>query len=130
MQSKLIIVNLFSPQAFIKKMDLAYASADVIISRAGALSVSELCLVKKPTILVPSPNVAEDHQTKNAKSLVNKNAAVHVGDNDARTKLVEIALELIHNEARSTELSDNIAKLGKPYAAEKIVEEVFKIIAN
>ncbi len=118
------------PLAFIKKMDLAYASADVIISRAGALSVSELCLVKKPTIFVPSPNVSEDHQTKNAKSLVNKNAAVHVEDNDARTKLVEIALDLIHNEARSSELSDNIAKLGKPDATEKIVKEVFKIIDN
>ena len=82
------------------------------------------------TIFVPSPNVSEDHQTKNAKSLVNKNAAVHVEDNDARTKLVEIALDLIHNEARSSELSDNIAKLGKPDATEKIVKEVFKIIDN
>lgn len=116
------------PLEFIKKMDLAYAAADVIISRAGALSVSELCLVKKPVILVPSPNVAEDHQTKNAKSLVNKNAAIHVKDVDAGTKLVDVVLALIENEQKCDELSRNISLLAKPNAAKDIVKEIFQII--
>ncbi len=116
------------PFKFIKKMDLAYAAADVIISRAGALSVSELCLVKKPVILVPSPNVAEDHQTKNAKSLVDKYAAIHVEDVDAATKLVDIVFELIENEKKCMDLSKNISMLAKPNAAKDIVNEIFQII--
>ena len=118
------------PQEFIKKMDLAYAVSDLIISRAGALSVSELCIVKKPAILVPSPNVSEDHQTKNAKSLVDNNAAVHVNDVDARTKLVEVALELVNNQPACDELSANIAKLAKPKAAKEIADEILKIVES
>ena len=116
------------PNAFIKRMDLAYGAADIIISRAGALSVSELCIVKKPAILVPSPNVAEDHQTSNAKSLVNKKAAVHVKDVDADTILVEKVFELLNDEAKCTELIENISVLARPDATEKIVNEIFNIV--
>lgn len=118
------------PMAFIKRMDLAYAAADVVISRAGALSVSELCLVHKPCVLVPSPNVAEDHQTKNAKSLVDKNAALLVKDVDSQTKLVPEILSLLQNEAKMEELSTNIAALGRPNAAEDICNEVMAIIGH
>lgn len=118
------------PQEFIRNMDLAYAASDLIISRAGALSVSELCIVKKPTILVPSPNVSEDHQTKNAKSLVDKKAAIHVNDVDARTKLVETALELIENKPLCDELTSNIGLLAKPNAAVDIVNQIVGIIKN
>ena len=121
--------NVF-PQEFINKMDFAYAVSDVIISRAGALSVSELCIVGKPAILVPSPNVSEDHQTKNAKSLVDKKAAIHVNDVDSHTKLVELALELVDNESFCNELSTNIKKLAKPNAAKEIVLEIKKLIVK
>jgi UDP-N-acetylglucosamine--N-acetylmuramyl-(pentapeptide) pyrophosphoryl-undecaprenol N-acetylglucosamine transferase len=122
-------LNVF-PQEFIRKMDFAYAVSDVIISRAGALSVSELCIVGKPVILVPSPNVSEDHQTKNAKSLVDKKAAIHVNDVDSHTKLVELALELVDNERFCKELSTNIKKLAKPNAAKEIVLEIKKLIVD
>lgn len=112
---------------FIQRMDLAYAAADIIISRAGAIAVSELCLIKKPTILVPSPNVAEDHQTKNAMALVNKNAAILVKDIDAREKLVATALELLKNEQQKQELSQAIGMLAKPNACKEIVDELEKI---
>ena len=117
------------PMAFINRMDLAYAAADVVISRAGALSVSELCIVQKPCVLVPSPNVAEDHQTMNAKSLVNKNAAVLVKDSEADTKLVTCILSLLEDEAKMKELSSNIAGLAKPNAAEEIYTEIKKIVS-
>jgi len=112
---------------FIMRMDLAYAMADVVISRAGAISVSELCLVKKPTILVPSPNVAEDHQTKNAMALVEKNAAILVKDIEAKEQLVSTALELIENEYACEGLIKNITELGKPNATIEIVNELEKI---
>lgn len=115
-------------QDFVKEMDLAYAAADVVVSRSGALAVSELCITKKPVILVPSPNVAEDHQTKNAQALVSKNAAVLVKDVDARGVLVEEALKLINDERRSKELSENIALLAKPNATNDIVTEIEKLI--
>ena len=116
------------PMAFIDRMDLAYDASDVVISRAGALSVSELCLVRKPCVLVPSPNVSEDHQTKNAKSLVDKNAALLVKDIDAETNLVIGTLSLLKDEAKMNELKQNITALGKPNAAEDISKESFKII--
>ncbi len=116
------------PMAFINRMDLAYSAADVVISRAGALSVSELCLVKKPCVLVPSPNVAEDHQTKNAKSLVDKNAALLVKDIDAHANLVTCILSLLEDEHKMNELKTNIATLGKPNAADDICNEILKII--
>lgn len=113
---------------FLREMDLAYAAADVVISRSGALAVSELCIAHKPCILVPSPNVAEDHQTKNAMSLVEKEAAVIVTDKDARTKLVDEALKLLFDENRAKKLSENIALLARPSATEAIVNEIEKLI--
>ena len=113
---------------FIDRMDFAYALADVIISRAGAISVSELCLVKKPVILVPSPNVAEDHQTKNAMALVNSNAALLVKDNVAKQELIPTAFDLLKNEKLQRELSIEIEKLAKPNATADIVNEIQKII--
>lgn len=113
---------------FISKMDLAYTMADVIISRAGAISVSELCLLGKPVILVPSPNVAEDHQTKNAMALVSKNAAVLVKDIEAQSTLVPTAIEILNNQEQQNQLSQEIKKLGKPNATKTIVDEIEKII--
>ena len=107
---------------FIKEMDLSYAAADVIISRAGAIAISELCCVGKPIILVPSPNVAENHQYKNAQSLVNKNAALLVEDADASRKLVSTLEELIKNEDLRTSLSSNIKKIGVTDAAKQIAK--------
>ncbi len=113
---------------FITRMDYAYAAADLIISRAGASSISELCLLKKPVILVPSPNVAEDHQTKNALALVNKEAAIMVADKDAEQQLVPKALEIIHDDERLRTLSRNIATLAHHESAERIVDEIVRII--
>ncbi|HLU86752.1 MAG TPA: undecaprenyldiphospho-muramoylpentapeptide beta-N-acetylglucosaminyltransferase [Taishania sp.] len=112
---------------FIARMDYAYAMSDVIISRAGAISVSELTLVAKPVILVPSPNVAEDHQTHNAMALVNKEAALIVKDKDARTTLIDEAIALIQNKPLQEDLSKNIAELGKPNATADIVAEIVAI---
>lgn len=113
---------------FLKQMDLAYAVADVVISRAGALSISEQCIAKRPCILVPSPNVAEDHQTKNAMALVNENAALLVKDIDARRSLVSESLKLLFDEQLCEKLSDNIGKWAKPNATEEIVDEIEKLI--
>lgn len=113
---------------FISRMDLAYAAADLIISRAGALTVSELCLVGKPVILVPSPNVAEDHQTKNALALVSKNAAVHISDPEAEEQMIPAALEIINNTAKAAELSENIRALAVKDSAGKIADEVIRLI--
>ncbi|MFT5821932.1 MAG: UDP-N-acetylglucosamine--N-acetylmuramyl-(pentapeptide) pyrophosphoryl-undecaprenol N-acetylglucosamine transferase [Crocinitomix sp.] len=113
---------------FIFKMDLAYAAADVIISRAGAISVSEVCLVGKPVVLVPSPNVSEDHQTKNAMALVEESAAVLVKDIDANEHLVDQTLSLLSDEAKMKTLSENIRKLGINDAAERILTEIEKLI--
>ena len=113
---------------FVREMDLAYAAADVVISRSGALSVSELCIAGKPCILVPSPNVAEDHQTKNAMALVNKEAAVMITDKDAREKLVDEALKILFDEQRARKLSENITKLARPNATNDIVTEIEKLI--
>ncbi|QNF34289.1 undecaprenyldiphospho-muramoylpentapeptide beta-N-acetylglucosaminyltransferase [Adhaeribacter swui] len=112
---------------FIQRMDLAYAAADVVISRAGALSISELCLVGKPAILVPSPNVAEDHQTQNALALVNNQAALLVKDVDAATQLYPAAFDLLVNKPQQELLSANILKLAKPQAAQTIVDELLKL---
>ena len=115
---------------FIAPMDLAYGIADVVISRAGALSISELCLAAKPAVLVPSPNVSEDHQTKNAKALTKKNAAIMVLDKDANETLVDTALKLIFDPRGSASLSENIAKLAKPDATNEIVNEIEKLLDN
>jgi len=113
---------------FLNKMDLAYAAADVIISRAGAGTIAELCLIEKPVILVPSPNVAEDHQTKNAMALVKKDAAILINDRSAEDTLVAEALKLLQNEARCEILSENIAKLGMQDADVVIAEEVLALV--
>jgi len=113
---------------FIDKMDLGYAVTDVVISRGGATAISELCLVQKPVILVPSPNVAEDHQTKNAMALVEKNAAIMVKDVDARQNLIRTALELLNNEAQKASLSQHITTLGVTNAADSIADEVLKLM--
>ncbi len=112
---------------FLKEMDLAYAAADVVISRAGALSISEICITGKPAIFVPSPNVAEDHQTKNAMALVNEKAALLVKDKDALINLVPEALKLIYNENVKKTLTENIRRFARPFAAESIVQEIIKI---
>jgi UDP-N-acetylglucosamine--N-acetylmuramyl-(pentapeptide) pyrophosphoryl-undecaprenol N-acetylglucosamine transferase len=111
-------------------MDLAYAAADVVISRSGALAISELCLTKRPCILVPSPNVAEDHQTKNAMALVKEDAALLVKDSEATEILVKEASKLIFDLQRCKTLSENIAKLAKPNATEDIVNEIEKLITR
>ncbi|SDL76722.1 UDP-N-acetylglucosamine--N-acetylmuramyl-(pentapeptide) pyrophosphoryl-undecaprenol N-acetylglucosamine transferase [Daejeonella rubra] len=112
---------------FLHRMDLAYAACDLVISRAGAGTIAELCAVKKPVILVPSPNVAEDHQTKNALALVEKDAAILVGDNMAELELLDIALLLIENKNKCKELADNIGKMELPDADKIIAEEVLKL---
>lgn len=113
---------------FIYEMDLAYALADVVVSRAGALSVSELCLVAKPAILVPFPFASEDHQTKNAMSLVDQNAALLIKDKDAKEELVQTALRLLQDTEKQLILSRNIKKLGKPDAAREIAETVLGLV--
>jgi UDP-N-acetylglucosamine--N-acetylmuramyl-(pentapeptide) pyrophosphoryl-undecaprenol N-acetylglucosamine transferase len=113
---------------FLTEMDLAYAAADVVISRAGALAVSELCVTGKACILVPSPNVAEDHQTKNAKALVDRQAAVLVTDKNAATSLVDEALKLLFDIQRAAKLSTNITAMAKPFATHDIVNEIEKLI--
>ena len=117
----------FSAHDFIRRMDLAYAAADVVISRAGASSVSELCLVGKPSILVPSPNVAEDHQARNARALVEKDAALMVLDSDAREWLIRVCIDLVKDEKRRGDLAVSIRKLALPGAAERIVEEIYSL---
>ena len=112
---------------FISQMPDAYALADLVISRAGASSISELCLLGKPSILVPSPNVAEDHQTHNAMALVNKQAAVLVKDVEAREKMVQTALELIQDEKTLQELQTNILTLALPDSAKLIAQEVMTL---
>jgi UDP-N-acetylglucosamine--N-acetylmuramyl-(pentapeptide) pyrophosphoryl-undecaprenol N-acetylglucosamine transferase len=120
--------NNIKVHAFINKMDMAFAAADIVISRAGAGTISELCLVKKPSILVPSPNVAEDHQTKNAMALVEKDAAIMIKDIEAKEKLIDKAIELANNSELMIKLSKNIAELAMPNSDELIANEVFKLI--
>jgi UDP-N-acetylglucosamine--N-acetylmuramyl-(pentapeptide) pyrophosphoryl-undecaprenol N-acetylglucosamine transferase len=109
-------------------MDLVYAAADFIISRAGASSVSELCLVGKPVIFIPSPNVAEDHQTKNAMAIVDKKGAILIKESELDSSFEPIFSNLISNENLQKELSENIKKLAKPNATKDIVEQIVKLI--
>lgn len=112
---------------FITDMGSAYAAADLVISRAGAGSISELCLLGKPTILVPSPNVAEDHQTKNARALSDKAAALFVADADAPRALMPLAINTVRDAEKLTQLSATIRQLAKPHAAEDIAEQVIAL---
>ena len=114
--------------AFIERMDYAYAAADLVISRSGACTVSELCLVAKPVLFVPSPNVAEDHQTKNARALADKGAALLVPDAVCRTEAMPRALELLADEEALRRMSRNIEVLARPDAAERIVDEIVRVM--
>ena len=113
---------------FIGRMDLAYAAADVIISRSGASSISEICAAGKAAVFVPSPNVAEDHQTHNAMALVNKGAAMIVRDAEAVEKLLPTAMELIHDPEKIAGIEKNALKLARLDAAQAIVDEIYKLV--
>jgi len=120
-------LNGVQTHAFLNRMDLAYAAADFIISRAGAGSISELCIVGKPVIFIPSPNVAEDHQTKNALAVVNQNAALLLKESELG-EFQSNMQELLENEELQQVLSKNIKKLALPNATKDIVEEIVKLI--
>ena len=113
---------------FLKEIDLAYAMADLIVSRAGALSISELTIVGKPVILIPSPNVAEDHQTKNAMALVKEEAAILITDEEAPEKLIDKVMEILGDEKHMLHLGKNIKRLALINATEKIVDEIEKLL--
>lgn len=115
---------------FIDRMDLAFLAADLVISRAGAGTISELSILAKPAILVPSPNVAEDHQTKNAMALVKHDAAILVKDSEAMKELIPTALEVLNDENRIKTLSNNIANIAEYDSANRIVDEILKIVKN
>jgi UDP-N-acetylglucosamine--N-acetylmuramyl-(pentapeptide) pyrophosphoryl-undecaprenol N-acetylglucosamine transferase len=117
-----------SLNVFIKEMELAYAAADIIVSRAGAIALSELSIIGKPIVLVPSPNVAEDHQTKNAMALVEKDAAILVKDNEARNKLIPSVLALFQNSERQQSMSENLKQLAISNADERIVQVIKSIV--
>ena len=114
--------------AFLNRMDLAYAASDFIISRAGALSVSELCLVGKPVVFIPSPNVSEDHQIKNAKSISSKEAAILIAEKDLEIQFEDEFYKLFSSEENQLQLSKNCKALGKPNATKEIVEEIEKLL--
>ncbi len=115
-------------KSFLNKMDAAYAAADIIISRAGAGSVSELCIVGKPTVFIPSPNVAEDHQTKNAQAVATENAALVIKEKDLDDDFEAVMADLINSKVKQHELSDNIKKLALPKATIHIVDEIEKLL--
>jgi UDP-N-acetylglucosamine--N-acetylmuramyl-(pentapeptide) pyrophosphoryl-undecaprenol N-acetylglucosamine transferase len=112
---------------FITDMGAAYKAADLVVSRAGAGSISEFCLIGKPVILVPSPNVAEDHQTKNALALAKRDAAIYVKDADAPSSLLEIALKTVADEQKLHSLSENVLKMALPDSADIIAKEIIKL---
>jgi UDP-N-acetylglucosamine--N-acetylmuramyl-(pentapeptide) pyrophosphoryl-undecaprenol N-acetylglucosamine transferase len=114
---------------FITKMEYAFAAADIVISRSGAMSIAELCVVKKPVVFVPFPFAAEDHQTVNAQNLVNKNAGILIKDNEAKEKLISTVMTLAKDERKQNELKENIAKLGVTNADEVIAKEILKSIS-
>lgn len=113
---------------FIGRMDLAYACADVIISRSGASSISEICAARKAAVFVPSPNVAEDHQTHNAMALVSKGAALMVKDSEAEEKLLDVAISLVHDSDRIADIEKNVAPLARLNAAQTIIDEIYKLV--
>jgi len=115
---------------FLDRMDFAYAAADIIVSRAGAISVSELCVVGKPLILVPSPNVSEDHQTKNAMALLKKDAVILIKDSECKKNIGEIVIELLNNEKKCINLGENIKTLALINAADNIADEILNLIKN
>ena len=126
MNSLLNVVNM----SFIERVDLAYACADLVIGRAGALTVSEICVAGKPSILIPSPNVTEDHQTKNAMSLVRRNAALMLSDMDAPKQLVIKTIACVQNKEELDSLAANALSLAKPNAANEIAREIMELIGH
>lgn len=130
MQCETALLQNVKAMAFIERMDLAYAAADVLIARAGALTISELSIVGVPSILVPSPHVAEDHQTKNAMALVNKEAAILVKDNEASGQLISRLLKLVDNQDQLDSLSSNVKRFAKPDAASTIANLVIDLVNN
>ena len=114
--------------AFIDRMDLVYAAADVVISRSGASSVSELCIVGKPTIFIPSPNVSEDHQTKNAKAIVERGAAILIKESNLDDEFKIVFEAIVKDQGKLQNLTENIKKLAKPNATKAIVEEIKKVL--
>jgi len=129
-QSDLAQLDNVKIMPFIDRMDLAYVVSDLLLTRAGALTISEICSVGKPVILVPSPNVAEDHQTKNALAITKQNAAILIRDQNAKKRLVKEAIELIHDEETLKILASSIKKLGNDHADEVIAEEVINLIGS
>lgn len=127
-QSETAMLPNVYPLAFLERMDLAYAASDLVVSRAGALTVSELCIVGKPAILVPSPNVAEDHQTKNAMALVQEDAAVLLKDSEVKENLIAQVTGLMKDEDKKLQLISNIGKLAKEDAARNIAEQIIELV--
>jgi UDP-N-acetylglucosamine--N-acetylmuramyl-(pentapeptide) pyrophosphoryl-undecaprenol N-acetylglucosamine transferase len=113
---------------FISQMENAFAAADIVVSRSGAMTVAELCVAKKPVIFVPYPFAAEDHQTVNAKRLAEKNAAMMIKDSEVKEKLLSAILELSFNETKQNEMKNNISKMGITDADSKIADEILKMI--
>ena len=113
---------------FINKMDLAYSVSDIIISRAGAIAISELCVISKPLILVPSPNVVDDHQTKNAKAISEKGGCVLIKDSDAKNTMLKTAFDLFENKSKMDSMKKSLSKLSSPNATQKIVNKIYEII--
>lgn len=113
---------------FIKRMDLAYSVSDIIISRAGAIAISELCIISKPLILVPSPNVVDDHQTKNAKAISEKGGCVLIKDSDAKNTMLKTAFDLFENKSKMDSMKKSLSKLSSPNATQKIVNKIYEII--
>jgi UDP-N-acetylglucosamine--N-acetylmuramyl-(pentapeptide) pyrophosphoryl-undecaprenol N-acetylglucosamine transferase len=120
--------RLICVREFIDRMDLAYAMADIIVSRAGAIAISEICAVGKPPVFIPLPSAAEDHQTKNARALVEKNAAILINDREAEEKLGTVIKDLINNRHKQEELGRNLLSLARVDAADKIADEIMKLI--
>jgi UDP-N-acetylglucosamine--N-acetylmuramyl-(pentapeptide) pyrophosphoryl-undecaprenol N-acetylglucosamine transferase len=113
---------------FVQRMDYLYSIADVVVSRAGALALSELCVVAKPCILIPSPNVSEDHQTKNAKALSDAGAAILIPDNKACEQLRDAVFDLIEDETLCKNMKENLQKMAQPDAAQRIAKEIITLI--
>ena len=113
---------------FISRMDLAYSVSDIIISRAGAIAISELCVISKPLILVPSPNVVDDHQTKNAKAISEKGGCVLIKDSDAKNTMLKTAFDLFENKSKMDSMKKSLSKLSSPNATQKIVNKIYEII--
>ena len=114
---------------FIDRMDLAYNASDIIISRAGAIAISELCVVSKPLILIPSPNVVDDHQTKNANAILEKGGCILIKDSDVEKNMIKIAFDLFENKSQMERMKSALGKMSSPNASEKIVKKIFEIIS-